>query len=231
MLVGCEFRCVGMRSSCFFMALSLTQDEARIFRITHRDSVPWILDNGMHARNGAASDPHFRNIGNVDLIGKRSHRQVVVGPGGTLSDYVPFYFTPYSIMMLNIKTGYGGVKHIPNDEIVIFVSSLHHVSACNVQFVFTNQHAYTAMADYFTDFSDLDKVDWPMLQSRNFKHDPDDPGKKERYQAEALLWKHVPLEALQGVCCYTQAVEQAIKEQIASRGLSFKVGIQQGWYF
>jgi len=49
---------------------------------------------------------------NPDLIDKRSRRVVDVTPGGTLSDYVPFYFTPYSIMMLNVMTGYN-VKKVP----------------------------------------------------------------------------------------------------------------------
>ena len=93
------------------MALTLTQEKGLIFRITHRDNVPWILDNGMHAGNGEKFDPNYRNIGNVDLIDKRSRRVVAVPPGGTLCDYVPFYFTPYSIMMYNIKTGYG-VNHV-----------------------------------------------------------------------------------------------------------------------
>jgi hypothetical protein len=212
------------------MALTLTQEKGMIFRITHRDNVPWILDNGMHARNGKQFDLNCRNIGNVDLIDKRSKRPVGVPPFGTLSDYVPFYFTPYSIMMYNIKTGYG-VKQVPNDEIVIFVSSLPYIAAQSVQFVFTNQHAYPLMADYFTDLDQLDQIDWQLLQSRNFKHDPDDPGKKERYQAEALIWKHVPLQALQGVCCYTAAVEQQVKAEIEQRELSFKVGVQQSWYF
>jgi hypothetical protein len=170
------------------MALTLTQEKGLIFRITHRDNMPWILDNGMHARNGKKFDSNCRNIGNVDLIDKRSRRLVDVPPGGTLNDYVPFYFTPYSIMMYNIKTGYG-VRQVPNDEIVIFVSSLPHVAVQGLEFVFTNQHAYPAMAEYFTDLAQLDHIDWPLLQSRNFQHDPDDPGKKERYQAEALIWK------------------------------------------
>jgi hypothetical protein len=46
------------------------------------------------------------------------------------------------------------------------------------------------MAQYFTDLDDLAKVDWDLLNKKNFRHDPDDPGKKERYQAEALVWKH-----------------------------------------
>jgi hypothetical protein len=32
-----------------------------------------------------------------------------------------------------------------------------------------------------------DWVDWPLLQKRDFKRDPDDPAKLERYQAEALV--------------------------------------------
>jgi hypothetical protein len=75
------------------MALTLTRERGLIFRTTHRDNVPWILDNGMHARNGEKFDQNYRNIGNVDLIDKRSRRRVGVPPGGTLSDYVPFYFT------------------------------------------------------------------------------------------------------------------------------------------
>jgi hypothetical protein len=212
------------------MALTLTQEKGLIFRITHRDNVPWILDNGMHARNGENFDPACRNIGNIDLIDRRSKRRVGVPPGGTLSDYVPFYFTPYSIMMYNIKTGYG-VQQVPNEDIVIFVSSLPHVAAQGIQFVFTNQHAYPPMAEYFTDLAQLDRIDWPLLRSRDFEHDPDDPGKKERYQAEALIWKHVPLQALRGVCCYTPAVEQQVKAEIERRALSFQVGVQRSWYF
>ena len=134
-------------------------------------------------------------------------------------------------MMFNIKTGHGGIKRVPNEEIVIFVSSLHDIAAQGIRFVFTNQHAYPPMADYFAELAQLGQIDWPLLQSRNFQHDPDDPGKKERYQAEALIWKHVPLKALHGVCCYTPAVEEQVKSEIERRQLSFKVGIQQNWYF
>ncbi len=183
------------------MVSKLNPDKALIFRIVHLDNLAWILDNGLHAQSGAIFDPNYRNIGNPDLIDKRSRRVVPVPPGGTLSDYVPFYFIPFSIMMFNIKTGYG-VKKVPNDEILILVSSLHRIAEKGIRFVFTNQHAYPPMAEYFTDLTMLDRVDWPILQSRDFKHDPDDPGKKERYQAEALIWKHVPLEALLAVCCH-----------------------------
>jgi len=212
------------------MSANLNPQKALIFRIVHCDNLPWILDNGLHAKNGRL-DPNYRNIGNPDLIDKRSRRVVPIPPGGTLNDYVPFYFTPFSIMLFNIKTGYGGIRQVPNQEIAILVSSLHRVGELGIRFVFTNQHAYPAAAEYFSDPADLDRIDWPLLQSRNFKHDPDDPGKKERYQAEALIWRYMPLDALLGVCCYNEAVRARIQPEIERRGLEIKTLVQPGWYF
>jgi hypothetical protein len=213
------------------MSANLNPDKALIFRIVHCDNLPWILDHGLYAKNGEKMDPNYRDIGNPDLIDKRSRRAVPIPPGGTLSDYVPFYFTPFSIMMLNIKTGYGGVKHVPNQEIAILVSSLHRVKELGLRFVFTNQHAYLAAAEYFSELSDLDRIDWPLLQSRDFRHDPDDPGKKERYQAEALIWKHVPLDALLGICCHNETVRSALQAGIDRRELKLRIQAQPTWYF
>lgn len=212
------------------MPPTLNAERALIFRITHRDNIPWILDHGLHAGNGRVLDPNFRNIGNVDLIDKRSHRVVRVGQGGTLKDYVPFYFTPFSIMMYNIHTGYN-VPHVANEKIVIIVSSLHRIAELEIPFVFTDQHAYPLMAKYFTDLDDLGNVDWDLLNRRDFRHDPDDPGKKERYQAEALVWKHVPTEAVLGICSYSDGVDEEVKEELANRHLNIETHVRRNWYF
>ena len=192
--------------------------------------MPWILDHGLHAATSKVLDPHFKSIGHPDLIGKRAQRVVAVGSGGTLSDYIPFYFTPFSIMMLNIHTGYN-VKQVPNEEIVILVSSLHRIVEIGIPFVFTDQHAYPLAASYFTDVRDLQHIDWDLLNRRDFKHDPDDPGKKERYQAEALIWKHLPAEGLLGICSYTEAVDAGIRIELAKRQIAMQTIVQRGWYF
>jgi hypothetical protein len=83
----------------------LTAENAYIFRITHNNNLPWILDNGLHCRNSHKQDPNFVNIGLVELIDKRKSWPVPVPPKGTLSDYVSFYFTPRSMMAYNIHTG------------------------------------------------------------------------------------------------------------------------------
>ena len=212
------------------MATTLNPEKALIFRIIHCDNLPWILDHGLHASNGEISDPNYRNIGNVDLIGRRNQRKVRVGPGGALSDYVPFYFTPFSIMMYNIHTGYN-VRQVPNEEILIVVSSLARIAELQIPFVFTDQHAYPAMANYYTDVGDLSKIDWTLLNRKDFQHDPDDPGKKERYQAEALIWKHVPLSALLGICSCNADVDANVKAELQNRKLVLQSIVQRGWYF
>ncbi|GLR91429.1 DarT ssDNA thymidine ADP-ribosyltransferase family protein [Bradyrhizobium iriomotense] len=91
-----------------FGAAGATADNALIFRITHKDNLPellWILDNGLHCRNSDKQDPNFVNIGLVELIDKRKTWAVPLSPKETLSDYVPFYFTPRSITAYNIHTG------------------------------------------------------------------------------------------------------------------------------
>jgi hypothetical protein len=209
----------------------LNPEKALIFRITHRDNVPWILENGLHAKNGAISDPNFRPIGNRDLIGKRIHHPVPAGSGGVLSDYIPFYFTPFSMMLFNIKTGHNGVPQVPNEEIVILVSSLRQVAQMGIGFVYTDQHAYLGMAEYFTSLDDLHRIDWPILQNQDFKRDNSDLGKTDRYQAETLVWKHLPVECILGICCFTDEVRDRLKLRAEGLGLPVKVIKRADWFF
>jgi hypothetical protein len=95
-----------------------------------------------------------------------------------LSDYIPFYFTPFSPMMYNIKTGWGGVRRCDNDEIVIMVSSLRVLHSRSIPFLFTDRHADLVAAQFYSDLAQLDQIALNMLQRRDFRDDPDDPSKK-----------------------------------------------------
>ena len=209
----------------------ISQENAHTFRITHINNVQWILSNGIHCRNSPIRDPNFHEIGNPDLIGKRARRQVPIAPGGTLSDYVPFYFTHYSPMLYNIKTGFQGMRRTQMEEIVIFVSNLHRMQELGHRFLFTDQHAYPVSARYFHELSDLKHIDWRIIAARNFSRDPDDPGKIERYMAESLIYQHVPLSALKGMVCYSPAAEAKVLAMQHQAGVQLKTAIKPDWYF
>ncbi|WP_434574109.1 DUF4433 domain-containing protein [Pseudomonas sp. Z3-6] len=208
----------------------LNPEKALIWRIVHRDNLPWILDNGLHCANSNVQSPQYVNIGNPDLIDKRRTRHVPIAPGGVLADYVPFYFTPFSVMMKNIHSG-RSVQQRSNDEIVILVSSLYRIEQMGLPFVYTTAHAYPDWTDYYSDLANLGQIDWSIIQRRDFKRDPDDPQKMERYQAEALIHNHLPITGLLGIMCYTDAMKERIEQDVTARGLVLPVYARPGWYF
>ena len=210
---------------------NLNPENAFIWRIVHRDNVPWILANGIHCANSRIQAPAYVAIGNTELIDRRKHRAVPIAPGGALSDYVPFYFTPFTPMMYNIYTGRGGVPQRANEEICILVSSLHRMRTLNQHFVFSDRHAYTALANFYSDLQSLDQIPWQLLRARNFQRKPDNPEQIERYQAEALVHQQVPVQALIGVICYTHTVKDAIDRKAAASGINLDVRVIPKWYF
>ncbi len=210
---------------------SLNPEKALIWRILHRANLPWVLQSGIHCGNSSIRSPNWVSIGNAELIDKRAVRPVPVHPGGTLGDYVPFYFTPFSVMLRNIHTGWNGIKQVPNADIVILVSSLPRVSQLGLPFLFTDSHAYSGLANFYDDLARLDRIDWPLLQRRDFKRDPEDPGKLERYQAEALVYRQVPLAALLGIVCYTDVIRAEIESKMQALGVALPVHTRPNWYF
>ncbi len=78
-----------------------------IFRFIHVDNLGMLLIRGaLHAPNSTPNDGRaYRTVHRADVQDKRHHTLIPCGPGGTVHDYVPFYFGPLSPMMLNLKTG------------------------------------------------------------------------------------------------------------------------------
>lgn len=209
----------------------LTPEQAFIFRITHRKNIEWILDNGLHCANSKVIDPNFVSIGNKDLIDKRARCKIDTGPGGTISDYVSFYFTPRSPMMYNIKTGYNGITQQQNSDIVILISSLPKLKENDVQYVFSDRHAKLETVTFYTNQDDLAKIDWQILQKSDFSRDNNDLGKIERYQAEALVHKHVPIQALISIACYDRPAIGKLEDAIKDRDLSLALYVEREYYF
>ena len=214
------------------MSLTLQPDKALIFRVTHVDNLPWILKNGLYCASSPVQDPDFVSIGNQDLIEKRRGRAIQIPPYGTLGDYVPFYFTPYSPMLYNITTGYNGITRRTNREIAILVSSLHCVQSVGCRFVFSDRHAYLELAAFSSNLDDLrEMVPWKQLQERNFRRDPENPDNFDQYQAEALIHQHLPPHGLLGLVCYDDDIATSLQHQISERSLELKVHARPGWYF
>jgi ssDNA thymidine ADP-ribosyltransferase, DarT len=116
-------------------------------------------------------------------------------------------------------------------DIVIMVSSLHRLTEENIKWLFTDRHAYLQAAQFYDSIEALDVIDWPMLRERNFRRDPNRPDSFERYQAEALVYGHLPIKALLGLVCYDDVTSSQLRKHIAQRGSELKVVTRPKWYF
>lgn len=133
-------------------------------------------------------------------------------------------------MLMNIKSGRGGVQQRDNDEIIILVSSLHRLQELQIPFIFTDKHAYYQWANFYDNLFHINQIDWPILQARDFKRDPNDPAKFERYQAEALAYGHCPVEALIGIMCYNNTVKSELETLLQSCNISLPIHSRPGVY-
>jgi hypothetical protein len=201
-----------------------------IYRITHVGNLRWLLANGLHCANSGTQDPNFVQIGLPDLIQKRSTRPVPIPPGGTLDDYIPFYFGTHSVMLYNIHTGYG-VKQVYQKDMIYVVSSIQRLVANNVHFLFTDRHAYVANAHYSGDIAELARLDWDLINGRDFKRDPNRPDKLDLRAAELLVHRHLPISALVGIACYNDAARQVIEGEASASGANITVRVHHDWYF
>lgn len=209
----------------------LNPERALIFRIIHRANLPWVLQHGLHCGNSATRSGQWLSIGNQELIGKRAHWPVTTEPGGVLNDYVPFYFTPFSVMMHNVNTGWNGVPRHAKPDILILVAGLRRLVELGLKVLFTDSHANNPLVNYYRDPVQLDRIDWPILQARDFKRDPEDPAKFARYQAEALIHRHCPLQGLSGVVCYNDGVKIQVEQAVATAQVPLQVAARPSWYF
>jgi len=134
-------------------------------------------------------------------------------------------------MLYNIKTGHNGITKRPMSEIIIMVSSLPALVSGNIPFVFTDRHALLLTATFYSDLARLDCIAWNSLQNRDFKRDLYDPGKFERYQAEALVFRHLPVTALSGMLCHGDAQKTVLQGELEKRGLPLQVAVKPNCYF
>jgi hypothetical protein len=104
-------------------------------------------------------------------------------------------------MLYKILNGHGVTK-VSSRELVLLGSSIDLLERFDARFVFTDRHANSAFARFFSNRSDLHHIDWDILQRSDFKNDPvRDNSKIDRYMAELLVYRHVPLQAIGAVIC------------------------------
>jgi hypothetical protein len=198
-----------------------------LFRMVHFKNLEYLLRNGMCTQNHESADPDYINIGDSDLIHQRQDYPAnIVPPGGNLGDYVPFYFGGRSPMLLNIKTGYRGIRQRPQADIVFVVCSIGNViNHCPNKWCFTDGHAKNSITNFYNSVNDLDEVDWKTVVAQTWKNTDDDWDRMRRKQAEFLIKDYVPVGCIKGLAVFNEQRKGEVEEILQRLGLEIPVKV------
>ena len=133
-------------------------------------------------------------------------------------------------MLLNILTGFNGVTKRPRAEIVVLVSSLPRLDADGIPYVVADRNASLVHATFSSGQAGLSGLPWAAWKGSNFKHDPNDPEKHERYQAEALVHGILPANALRAIITADNQTQVSVSQAVSNAALSIPVITQVSWY-
>nr|WP_295930648.1 DUF4433 domain-containing protein [uncultured Dyadobacter sp.] len=210
----------------------INADRKYCYRICNIRNLPHILEVGLCTKSHPSASREFHSIGNPDIIGTRDTTPVRIDGFGNIGDYVPFYFTPRSIMLYNIVTGYWAplVPQLSREEIIVVRSEINVLSR-NGRFFFTDGQANAAYSRHYRDLKDLDKIDWESIQNSNFQKSDLDTDRPRRYQAEFLVHSHVPLESIESFIVYNENAEAIVNSHLNSARLNIRVTVAPICFF
>ncbi len=183
-----------------------------LYRMTHIDNIPHILQYGIVHRSSPNRNPNFIPIGDKSLISFRDSKIVSVkGKRIVLGNYIPFYFGIRMPMLYVIQHGLNFVEKARRaEEIVYLVVSVSKIVNNGFHFYFSDGHATDSLTTFFdeNDINNLPTIlDWNAIKAQYWAGDGIETDTKRRKQAEFLINGDIPPSYIVGFVCYNEAAK------------------------
>lgn len=205
--------------------------EVPAYHITHVDNLASIVRSGeICSDNACVENGHTRvSIAYTDLKEQRARVAVESARGGTLADYVPFYYAPRSPMLYVSHTDYVPEYSGGQEPIVHLVFCLQELASnC---FAITDGHPISPLSQQFASLDGLEAIDWAIMHE-NFWADTDEDGdRKRRRQAEFLVHGSVPVLSIKLIGVMTKDIEKRAVTALANLADPPPIIVREGWYY
>jgi hypothetical protein len=172
-----------------------------------------------------------KSIAYDSIMQRRNNTVVPCSPGGTLLDYVAFYFCPRSPMLYTISRDNVAGLSGSQESIISIVSSTQDIQSAGLDFVFTDGHGIMTFTKFFNNLSDLNQVDWELMKSRYWNDTIDEPDRKRRRQAEFLVFERFPLNHANAIAVKTQRMKRQVDSLLKKLNCSIAVYVRPNWYY
>ncbi len=203
-------------------------DDIYLFRMTHIENIPHILQYGITHSTSINANPNFMPIGDGSLIVTRNY--FLLNNGRRLGEYIPFYFGVRTPMLYVVQNGFNMVFNTPAENIVYCVTSVQKIIDLQLDFVFTDGHAVDGFTTQYNaaDIQNIDKIiDWNAVKAKYWRND-NDLDLKRRKEAEFLVLGDITIDAVLG---FWVSNENAKNRVIAFGANANNVHIKPEFYF
>lgn len=190
------------------MAHGIIPDEHKwryFFHMTDIDNLESILKYGLLCTNKKNSlGIEHVNIANSAIQERRSEMRVPCSPQGVVHDYVPFYFTSRSPMLL----GQLNAKNCDQPLIIYLCLKIEKLLCPNV--IFTDASANTIQQpNFYDDVGAMPNLSWDLIDAYRWKYEEMEIHKK---MAEVLIYQSVPVEEIDAIIVYNADAKAYVKE-------------------
>ncbi|HCN7932149.1 TPA: DUF4433 domain-containing protein, partial [Escherichia coli] len=142
-----------------------------------------------------------------------SEMRVTCGPGGVVHDYVPFYFTKRSPMLLNVIKK----KNVDQEGIIYLAIPIEAIEDKSV--VFSNSSANTLTPPtFYSNADDLNKLNWDAIDSRVWI--PKTEGVKQQKMAELLIHDEIPFNNFSFIVVWNLCVKTHVAQLLKKYGFN-----------
>lgn len=217
----------------------------RLFHITAIANLPMICEAGgiLSKNSGATAGLNYQNIAHAGAQGARAGRFVPNPPGGSIHDFVPFYFAPRSPMLSAINNGRVNGCPWRQADIVHFETTIDAIVTRRLPFVFYDRNATLAYSTPYTDLEHLDSaIAWDLLTEPpaldgfckywNSRADMSRyADRMERRQAEFLAKDRVQLEVFTRLGVINAQQQARVQAILREAGVRLPVDVMDAWYF
>jgi len=207
-----------------------------IYHITHIQNLTSIIDAGgiMSHNRLREGKTNYTNIAYERIQDRRANKLVPCGAGGSLHDYVPFYFAPRSPMLYTINRGNVAGYSQGQQQILHLVTTAESVSDGGLAYVYTDGHAVMEYSDFFDDLVSLYQypiIDWELMESRYWFNTEEDPDRKRRRQAEFLVYQFFPWHLVNEIGVINSTIQTQVRNLLLKSVHKPNILVRRDWYY
>ena len=184
-----------------------------LYHITHLRNLKSIATHGLLSHNRAHTAHSPADISGPDVQERRARRDPIYQK--PLHDYVPLYFRARNPMLYRRRDRQSELAVLCVDRRVMQ----------NPGVIFTDGNAASNRTSFYSDLTDLDKLDWDCLKAEYWP-DFEDGGRKRC--AEVLVPELIPFDAVGRIVVQNEDARAAARAATSSH---LDIPVKPEWFF